>query len=61
MPVVRNSDAIDNMIRVAFDDRAITVYRASTFVADTGNGDAAYRKSGGRDIDNLAAMTVGVV
>ena len=61
MSVVRNSDAIDNMMRVAFDDRAIAVYRASTFVADTGNGDTAYRKSGGRDVDNLAAVTVGVI
>lgn len=61
MPVVRNSDAIDNMMRVAFDDRAITVYRASTFIADTGNGDAAYRKSGGRDVDNLAAVAMRIV
>jgi hypothetical protein len=61
MSVVRNSDAIDNMMRVAFDDRAIAVYRASTFVADTGNGDTTHSKSGGRDVDNLAAVTVGVI
>lgn len=61
MSVVRYGDAIDNMMRVAFDDRAITVYRASTLVADTGDGDTAYSKSGGRDVDNLAAMTVGIV
>ena len=61
MPVVRNSDAIDNMMRVAFDNCAITVYRTSTFVADTGDGDTAHSKSGGRDVDNLAAMTMGIV
>lgn len=61
MPVVRYSDAVDNMVRVAFENRAIAVYRASTFVADTGNGDAAYSKSGGGDVDNLAAMTMGIV
>lgn len=61
MPVVRNSDAIDNMMRVTFDDRAITVYRASTFVADTGDGDTAHGKSGGRDVDNLAAVGVRII
>lgn len=61
MPVVRNSDAIDNVMRVPFDDRAITMYRASTFVANTGDGDTAHSKPGGRDVDNLAAMAVGIV
>lgn len=61
MPIVRNSDAIDNMMRVAFDDRAITVYGASAFVADPGNGDTAHGKSGGCDVDNLAAVGVRII
>lgn len=61
MPIVRYRDAVDSVMRVTFDDCAIAVYGASAFVAQTGNGDTANRKSGRRHIDNLAAVAVGIV
>jgi hypothetical protein len=61
MTVVCYSEAVNNVMRVPFGNRAVPVYGASTFVADTGDGDTAHSKSGGRDVDNLAAVAVGII
>lgn len=61
MAVVRYRDAVDSVVRVSFDNRAVAVYGASTFVAHTGNGDTADRKSRGHDVDNPAAVAVGII
>lgn len=56
MSVISDGNAVDGVIRVAFDDRAVAMYRTGAFVPNTGNGYACDRKVGCGDVYDFAAV-----
>jgi hypothetical protein len=44
------------MIRIAFGNGAAAMYRANTFVANTGDSNTAHCEMRGSDTDDAAAM-----
>lgn len=61
MSVISDGNAVDGVMRVAFDNRAVAMYRTGAFVPNTGDGYASDRKVGCGDVYDFAAVAGRVV
>jgi hypothetical protein len=61
MSFVGDPDAIDGVMRIAFDDRAMAMQRAGGLIPDPCQRDAPDREMSGGDARHCAAVTGGIV
>ena len=61
MALIRNTDAVNGVVRIALGDSAVAVKRTSALVANTGNCNSTDRELSCRYARNFAAVASGVV